>query len=781
MNEKIQRYFPDIQLGLTQKEVEKRYEDNLVNNSVEVSTKSKKQIVLSNTFTLFNLLNLALCIAILCVASYKNLLFMGGVICNTFISIIQEMRSKKIIDKLSLLSITKATVIRSGKEKEISIQSIVLDDIIVLKSGMQVPVDTKVIEGFCEVNEAFITGEENPISKREEDIVLSGSFIVSGSILGRVEHVGGDNYTSKITCEAKYIKKANSILMNSLNKVIKWISILVVPLGICLFIKQFYMGYDMRNAVVNTVAAIIGMIPEGLILLTSTVLAVGVIKLSKYKVLVQDLYCIELLARTDVLCLDKTGTLTEGCIEVVKQIDLKMNSTKIKKILSLFASYQTDTNATMDAIKTIYKEEVNEVPLKVIPFTSEKKYSAIITKDFTYILGAPEYILKEKIPLEKAREYAEKYRVLALTCIRGKEEPIPIKNGKACALILMQDVIRKEASNTLSYFKKQGVNIKVISGDNPLTVSNIAERIGIENADKYVDMNQIEDEYIKDIIDLYTIFGRVTPKQKKKLIMALKDKGHTVAMTGDGVNDVLALKEADCSIAMASGSDAARNVSQIVLLDSNFDAMPNVVIEGRQTINNIERSATLFLSKTIYATLLAILFLFIQKPYPYEPIHLTLTSVVTIGIPSFILALENNHKRIKGNFLTNVFSNAFPFAIMNIINIIFIMFICSFFHYSKIETSTLCVMMNTIVSFFLLFRICTPFNKMKSCLFISMILLFVIQTLKFRKFFSLSMFQYKLLLVVSLLTLFTILMLPKLCKMCNSILKKIRGNFISFQ
>lgn len=772
MNEKIERYSPIITQGLSPKQLQKRKEEGMVNKEQTVPTQTIKQIILRNIFTLFNMLNLFLAISVMLVGSFKNLLFMGGVICNTLISIIQEIKAKKTIDKLSLLSTTKAHVIRDGKKEDIHIEEILLDDIIFFGAGEQVVVDTIIQKGICEVNEAFLTGEENPISKKEGDMILSGSFLVAGNIIGKVEHIGTENYTYQISKEARYIKKVNSILMNALRTVIKWTSILIVPFGSILFIKQLYLASSTRDAVINTVAAVIGMIPEGLVLLTSTVLAVGILKLSKYKVLVQELYCIEMLARTDVLCLDKTGTLTEGNIKFVKMEIEKNRKENIDNILCAFTTHMEE-NATIKAIHEKFQEKSTLSVKKVIPFSSERKYSALEVENGYYILGAPEYILDKTDPsFQKMQSSFQKYRVLLLAHKKSMQKK---QKATILAYIFLEDVIRKKAKETIDYFQKEEVEIKVISGDNPITVSNIAKRVHIQNADKYIDMREVKEEEIQNIVEKYAVFGRVNPTQKKQIILALKEKGHTVAMTGDGVNDVLALKEADCSIAMNSGSDAARNVSQIVLLESNFEAMPNVVLEGRQTVNNIERSSVLYLTKTMYASMLAILFLFINKKYPFEPIQLTLTSVVAIGIPSVFLALETNKNRIKGNFFTNVFGKAFPFSIVVVINIILIMILSSIFSLNSEETSTLCVIMNAIISFLLLFRISMPFNTRKKILFVSMILLFIFQILGFRTLFSLASFQFRLLFITILLVLISLFLLSKLVPFTQNKLKKRKG------
>lgn len=653
-----------IDIGLTKEEVEERIKENKVNYDTSLPTKSIKTIVRENIFTLFNLINILLGVAVFCVGSYKNLLFLIVIFCNTAISIIQEINSKKAVDKLSILAQAKVNCIRDGEKQEIGINSIVLDDLLMLETGNQIVADSIILEGEVEVNESFITGESDVIYKRKGDTLLSGSFVVSGKCKAEVIHIGDENYTSKISSGAKYVKKVNSEIMKSLNGIIKIVSIAIVPIGILLFFNQLGLTENsFKNAVVNTVAAIIGMIPEGLVLLTSTVLAVSVIRLSKRKVLVQELYCIETLARVDTLCLDKTGTITEGTMEVNDIIEITKSKQELEEILSEISSASDDNNSTIEAIRAKYKNKQKWKVINKIPFSSQKKWSGVCFKDKgSYIIGAPEFVLREKYDEYKERieKYSNDYRVIIVANSEGDfiEKELPDKL-EVLGFVLISDVIRKEASKTLKYFKEQGVNIKIISGDNPITVSKIAKRAGVENSEKYINMQEIKTkEQLEKAAKEYTIFGRVTPVQKKELVQALKKEGHTVAMTGDGVNDVLALKEADCSIAMASGSDATRNVAELVLLDSNFASMPEIVLEGRRTINNIERSATLFLVKTIYASILAIIFLFVNMPYPFMPIQLTLISTVTIGIPSFVLALEPNKERIKGKFLRNVISRA---------------------------------------------------------------------------------------------------------------------------
>lgn len=674
--QEVIRYYPDKKIGLTQEQIDNRKEQGLVNYDTSVPTKSIKRIIVENTCTLFNLMNLLLAIAVLAVGSYKNVLFILIIILNTLISTIQEIHSKRIVDRLSIVSQTKVKAIRDGEQKQVEINEIVLDDVLKFQTGNQIVTDCTILEGEVEVNESFITGESNLISKKEGDLLLSGSFIVSGSCISKVEHIGEENYTYKISSGAKYVKKVNSEIMKSLNQIVKTVSIVIIPLGLILFFHQMQINDgNLKMSVVSSVAAMIGMIPEGLILLTSTVLAVSVIRLSRNKVLVQELYCIETLARVDTLCLDKTGTITEGKMEVKDIIPISVEKEKMEIMLSALAQYSSDHNSTIEAIRERFKKEVNDRVKNQVPFSSQKKWSGISFEGIgSLVMGAPEFVLKEKVGeySQMIEKYSCDYRLLVLAISKEnfEEKELP-KNLEVIGFILILDKIRDEAKTTLEYFKEQGVCLKIISGDNPLTVSKIAKHAGLDHYDDYIDMTKLgQNENLEEIVQKYTIFGRVTPTQKKDLVVALKNMGHTVAMTGDGVNDVLALKEADCSIAMASGSDAARNVSELVLLDSNFEAMPKIVAEGRKTINNIERSASLFLAKTMYATILAILFVFISWPYPFMPIQLSLISVVTIGIPSFALALEPNKERIKGHFLINVISRSMPASITVVIGII---------------------------------------------------------------------------------------------------------------
>ena len=746
------RFEPNFKEGLTDGQVKQRIDSNLVNHDTTVPTKSVKRILYENFFTLFNLLNLALAIAIFAVGSYKNMLFLFIVIINTAISTIQEIHSKRVVDKLSLMATSKVNVIRNSKKQNISIYELVLDDIVEFHTGNQIPTDSIIQDGEVLVNESFITGEPDSITKKKGDTILSGSYIISGKCLAKVEHIGTDNYTAKISSGAKYIKKVKSEIMTSLNKIIKVLTFVIIPIGACMFYSQLNIdGISIQDAVVQSAASIIGMIPEGLVLLTSTVLAISVIRLSKSKVLVQDLYCIETLARVDTLCLDKTGTLTEGSMEVKDFICVNTNKDEMENILANISKFSIDENSTIMAIKDYFSNISNEFePINIISFSSLKKWSGIYFKDKgSYIIGAPEFVLKDDF--EKYRKEVEKYsvdyRVLVLAHSKNdfNKKDLPDKVN-LLGYILLLDKIRPDANETLSYFEAQGVDIKIISGDNPVTVSKIAKNVGVKNYDRYIDMSTIsEDTDLNDIAINYTIFGRVSPTQKQSLIKSLKSNDRTVAMTGDGVNDVLALKEADCSVAMASGSDATKNISQLVLLDSNFAAMPKIVAEGRRTINNIQRSASLFLVKTIYSTIFALMFLFMAEQYPFEPIQLSLISVTTIGIPSFMLALEPNKERIRGNFLRNVIAKAFPTAITNVITIFALTILNKLGFIAEEYFSSLCVISTGISGLALLFTLTRsrksensklPFSIYRLVLAICMTVLFILGLTIGSKLFS---------------------------------------------
>ncbi len=783
----MERYNPDYRTGLTVEQVNNRIRDNLVNYNDQPPTKSIKHIIASNFFTYFNFINLVLGGAIIAAGIYggeiwesvKNCTFMGVIIFNSIISIIQEIVSKKTIDKLSVLAASKVTTIRDGKEVRLGIEEIVLDDVVKLELGNQVVTDSVILDGEVEVNESFLTGEVDPIPKKKGDTILSGSFIVSGTAIARVENIGHDNYISKISSEAKYDKKVNSVIMNSFEKILKVLSVVIVPVGAMLLVNQLKVtDYDITASIFNTVAALIGMIPEGLLLLTSSVMAVSVVRLSKYNVLVQQLYCIETLARVDVICLDKTGTITEGAMELEDVIcEEGVEDRELDEVLTNFCSAMENSNATLDALRLKYKSQGDWTVTDKIEFSSSRKFSAVsFDKRGSYYLGAPEFVLKGDFSKykDKILGYSD-YRVLVVAFNEEKLEEKP-KNLKVLGFVLIQDKIRKEAPETLKYFKEQGVDVKIISGDNFVTVCNIAKRAGLEDV-KGMDATLLNDDNIDKCLEEYDVFGRVTPEQKKRIVEALQKNGHTVAMTGDGVNDVLALKKADCSIAMASGSDAAKNVSQLVLLDSNFASMPKVVAEGRRTINNVERSASLLLIKTIFTAILVVICIFMKSEYFYMPIHLSLITTCTISIPSFILALEPNHDIVKGNFMLKVVSKSFPAALTVVFNVVMIVLYKNYFEISENITSTLIVMMTATTGFIFLYRLCRPFNLLRGSLMVFLISLFVYMLLFQFKFFDLSQVNSGTMLLYVVFAICSVYIFDKLNLIVDFIINKFDDDY----
>lgn len=735
--------------GLTKIEVENRIRDNKVNYDTSVKTKSIRDIIISNSFTLFNIINILLALLLVIVGSYKNTLFIFIIIINSLISIIQEVRSKRELDKLKVIASNSVLVLRDGIEEEIHINDIVLDDIIIFNNGNQVVVDSIVVDGEVEVNESFITGEAKTIYKKKGDKLLSGSFIVSGRCLAEVEHVGLDNYVAKISSNTKYSKPVSSEIMRSLNRIVSTISFIIVPVGILLFSSQYSASNNFNEAITSTVAGIIGMIPEGLVLLTSTVLAVSVIKLSKKKVLVQDLYCIEMLARVDVACLDKTGTITEGKLEVVR--DISFNNGDISYIISNINGASIDSNPTALALLDKYGKSNDKKVEEVIPFSSSRKYSGVKFSDITYVVGAPEFILKDEYKkYEKIiSPYLEDYRVLMVG-----EYKKNISDTKLVGLILIQDKIRESAPSTIEYFKEQKVDLKIISGDDARSVLGIAKRAGFSDDTLAINATVLEtDQDILEAVSKYSVFGRVTPDQKRKFILALQKLGHSVLMGGDGVNDVLALKEADASVAMNSGADAAKNVSQLILLDSDFSSIPDIVAEGRRTINNIERSASLFIVKTIYTFLLVFLFINTKSRYPFIPIQLSLLSTLTIGIPSFVLALEFNNNIVKRGFLLNVIKKALPTSILIVFNILIIYLFGMLFSISSNEISTMCVIISVFIGFMHLYNICNKNNIIHRLLIVVLVVVFLISYIFFKEFFSFTNISISMGIIIVLLVI----------------------------
>lgn len=717
--------------GLSDAEVEQRVAEGKINIDASVKTRSFKQIFYSNIFTLFNAINVVLAILVVITGSYKNMLFMLVILCNTVIGIVQEIRSKQATDRLSILAVAQVTVIRNGKKIDIPIDGVVVDDLIVLGRGDQIPSDSVVVAGMCDVNESLLTGESKLVKKEEGSELMSGSFVNSGSITARVVHVGAENYAAKISAEAKQHKAVNSEIMNSLNGIIKFVSFIIFPVGLALYLRAVIGGgIEWNDALLSTVAALVGMIPEGLILLTSTVLAVSVIRLAQSKVLVQQLYCIETLARVDTLCLDKTGTITTGFMKMVgvEAIGSASKETVDAAFASL-ASSDENPNETAQSIIDYYKTRSIELfdVTRAIPFSSDKKWSgASFSSGTSYVMGAARFIMEEAYEdiSAQAERLSESARVMLVAEVDGFDEegqfigaPVPL------GFVIIEDEIRETAASTIKYFIDQGVTLKVISGDDPHTVSGIAEKVGIPHADSYIDAATLEsDTQIAEAIEKYSVFGRVKPEQKKAFVVALQEKGHIVAMTGDGVNDTLALKQSDCSVAMAAGSDAARNVGQLVLIDNDFASMPKVVAEGRRSINNLQRSASLFLVKTLFSITLAILFVFLPWQYPFQPIQMTLISAFTIGIPSFVLALEPNKDRIKGKFLENVIIRSIPGALTDVLAVLAITIIGNqVFFLDYAQVSTICVLTVASIGAMLIARISYPYTPIRVALLVAVV------------------------------------------------------------
>lgn len=764
--------------GLTTQQVNERKEKGLVNNQRGAATKTIGQIIATNLCTLFNLINAILAGLVLFTGSYKNALFMIVILCNLLIGIVQEIRAKRTIDKLSLISAPTATVIRDGQVVKCPVSEVVQDDICILQAGDQIYADMEILEGTCEVNESQVTGESEPVQKSVGDSLLSGGYLVAGTVTVRACQVGDQSYSVKLANSAKYIKKPNSEIMTSLKFIIKVVSIAIAPMGLLLFLNQVILQTTPRDeAIVRVVAALIGMIPEGMVLMSSVVLAVSVIRLARHNTLVQELYCIETLARVDVLCLDKTGTITEGRMKVEEILPVDKNHTvdEISDVLIHMTINMEDTSATFDAVRQYFTRTAPVDDWKVvckIPFSSARKWSGISFEGVgSYVLGAAEFVYPQSV--SQTEKYAQQgKRVLLLAHSREKFGDAVLPEGlHPVGFVVIGDVIRPEAYDTIKFFKNQGVTLKVISGDNPRTVASVAGEAGLLNSDRCIDVTGLSEEDLKVAATEYTVFGRVTPDQKLILIKALKDAGHTVAMTGDGVNDVPALKEADCSVAMASGSTAAREVSQLVLLDSNFASMPRIVAEGRRAINNIQRSASLFLVKTIFSFLLSLVFLVLPKPYPFQPIQLTLCSAICVGIPSVILALEPNRERVSGRFIDRLVQKALPGGLSVAAGVLMTVCLGPVFGMSPAEISTLSVMITAFNMFAVLFRTCLPFDKLRIALFCVLLGLFCTGFIFFDWFFGFAKPDFTMLIMFLciaagcvVLMLLTILVINKIIR-----------------
>lgn len=716
---RVERIAADPQTGLSMEQVRKRFAQGADNYKVESSTLSVSEIVRSNVCTYFNLVFAVIAVLLAIVGAWSDMLFLPIIVANTCIGIIQEIHSKKVLDKLSILNAPHAVVIRDGKRQEIPADQLVLDDIVEFSAGSQIPADAKVVSGELQVNESLITGESDEIEKREGDSLLSGSFVVSGKACARLEKVGKDSYISKLTLQATKSKKGEqSEMIRSLNYLIMVMGIIIIPIGIALFVQSFiYNEGTFHDSITGMVAAIIGMIPEGLYLLTSVALAVSSVRLAQKKVLIHDMKCIETLARVNVLCVDKTGTITEPGMHVYDFSVLDgADQLEISQLLADFVAAQEKDNATMEALKAHFSNGSGMRAREVYSFSSETKYSGAVMNDGkSYVIGAPEFVLRGQFAQyqEQIATYSSKgYRVLVFAQYEGTLDRKPLTEPVLpLCFVMLANPIRKGAKETFTYFAENDVDIKVISGDNPLTVSVIAAEAGIVGAERFVDASTLKEKEDYDrAVEEYTVFGRVTPSQKRMLVQALKEHKKTVAMTGDGVNDVLALKDADCSVAMASGSEAASNVAQLVLLDSDFSRMPSVVAEGRRVVNNIERTAALYIVKNIFSMLLAIFSVILMLDYPLEPSQVSLISMFTIGIPSFVLALEPNKDLIRGHFLTNVLVRALPAGLTDFIVVSGLVIFCREFQVDLDCLSTSCTILVAIVGFMILHRIARPMN-----------------------------------------------------------------------
>lgn len=748
--------------GLTDEEVRQRVEEGLTNRADISTDKTTKEIVISNVFTYFNLIFLVITILLIMVGSFRNLTFLPIIIGNTVIGIVQEIRAKKTLEKMSLLNAPRADVIRNGSVKQISTEELVKDDVILLTAGKQICADAVVISGNIQVNESLLTGEADEVEKTEGSTLMSGSFVVSGECCARLEKVGNESYISKLSLEAKSMgDKEQSEMIRSINLIVKWVGIVIIPIGLILFWQSHFVnGESITKSVTSTVAAIIGMIPEGLYLLTTVALALSTMKLARKKVLLHDMKSIETLARVDVLCVDKTGTITEPDMKL-KEIFLCKNSgadgtqtaltlDELKSLILDYANASVDKNATMLALKAYAAEALtnntsalHRTAVSQQAFSSSLKYGSVTFSDGTYLLGAPEFIMHEDFARieEEIIPYADKGdRVLLFARYDGEN----VENGidgsvTPLGFVALANPIRENAVKTFEYFKSQGVAIKVISGDNPRTVSRIAIQAGIESAESFVDAATLDTEdKIADAVNKYTVFGRVTPKQKKQLVKALQAKGHTVAMTGDGVNDILAMKDADCSVAMASGSEAAAQAAQVVLLDSDFAHMPDVVYEGRRVVNNIQRSASLFLVKNIFSLLLSLFSVILMVTYPLEPAQVSLISMFTIGVPGFLLALEQNKDRIKGHFITNVMLKALPGGLTDVIAVGALVVCGEVFCISDASIGTIATLVLSVVGFMILFKISEPLNGMKYAVIIGNIAGLVFSGFFLKKLFALT-------------------------------------------
>lgn len=733
--------------GLTDEQVARRREAGLVNVNTDVKTKSLREIVAEHALTLFNGVNLALAILVCTTGQFRNAAFMGVVLINLVVGVSQELRAKQMVDRLTILTAKRVMVVRGGERIELDVEDIVIDDVVLLAHGDQVPADGVVLDGQPLVDESLLTGESDSIEKHVGDELFSGSFVVAGSVTYRVTRVGEAGYAARINAEARYVKPVNSEIMRTVRMIIEFAAIVIAPLGLGLFLRTVGLeGTTTRSAILSTVAAMVGMIPQGLVLLTSGVLAIATTILGRHDVLVQQSYCVETLARVDTLCLDKTGTITSGAMEVAEV--RAMGDARDEDVERAFASVTLanveDANETAKALID-YAERRGALPeptLRSVPFSSARKYSGCVTREGNaYVLGAAQFVLGSDAAsyADTIASFGERERVLVVAKVDGFDESGSLQGSPlVLGFAALRDEIRSTAADTIAYFHEQGVDLKVISGDDPRTVSAIAKAVGIDSAEDYVDATTLlTDEDVERAAVTKHVFGRVTPQQKRTIVRALRKAGHTVAMTGDGVNDVLALKEADCSVSMSSGSAAARNVSEIVLVDNDFAHMPEVVAEGRRSINNLQRSAALFLVKTVFSALLALVCI-VLPPYPFIPIQMTLLSSAVIGWPSFVLSMEPNHERVTGDFLANVLRRSLPASAAIVCAVLSVQMAKGPLGLTYEQASTCSLYLSALVGFLLIVRISQPLNPLRIALLVSVVGIFLIGSVGVPWFFSLS-------------------------------------------
>ena len=732
--------------GLSDKEVEKLTQEGKVNVTGSDNLKSNWQIIKDNVFTLFNLYNLLIAIALVAVHAYTNTFFFLIITINVLIGIIQEIHGKNLVKKLSILTASKATVIRNGKEQQIEIEKIVLGDTIVLKQGDQIPSDAYVIDGEVEVNEALLTGESELVQKNVEDKLLSGSYVASGKCYAVVEKVGADNFANQIINETKKYKENNSELINSMKRVTKFTSFVIIPVGVILFIQAYITrSVDLTTSVVATAAALLGMLPKGLVLLITIALESGVIKLAKKQVLVQELYSIESLAHIDTICLDKTGTITQGKMKVSEVKIYKENTMPkpFNEMMQAFVNGMDDSNSTFLAMQEYFKGNTILDKVDKVPFSSERKWSAIsFRNEGSIVVGAPERLFEksnETMPDRVIDLQKDGKRVLSVAYTKEVIKDSELPNLDVVASIVLEDPLRKNAKEMLGYFKEQGIDVKIISGDNPLTVSNIARRAGLKDYESYIDLSTIStDAEIVNLVDRYSIFARVLPHQKSIIVKALQAKNHKVAMTGDGVNDVIALRESDCSITLPDATDSAKQVSQIVLLNSDFSVLKDVLMEGRRVVNNITNVARIFFIKTIYSVLLSIFCILTNTAFPFIPIQITLIDLVIEGYTSFFITFEQNKKAITGAFLPTALTNAAPFAIVIMFNIIVLTIVGNIVGIEQGMLTTMMYVLIGFVSILAVQEVCMPYTKPHLFLFSTTAVGFYVAALLFNKILQLT-------------------------------------------